>query len=109
MWVSWASSSGLRPLGFVLGFVLLLACVGGRLRIGDRIHHVADKSFERLILDELPVELREIFHGALCRLAERLVVGKARGMRGVGFRVLEGGVGGYLWRDIVANVPENAV
>ena len=75
----------------------------------QRIHHVADKTPERLVLDKLLVDLRVVFEEDLYHLAERLVVGHARRVRRVLLGVLIGLVGGDLRRDVVANPLPDAV
>ena len=45
----------------------------------ERIHHIADKPLERLVLDELLVDLGVVLEQELHHLAQRLVVGHARG------------------------------
>ena len=69
----------------------------------DREHHVADEPLERLVLDELLVDLGVVLQEVLHHLGQRLVVRHARGVRRVLPGVLIGRVGGDLGRDVVAD------
>ena len=73
------------------------------LRIRDRIHQVADKAFERLVLHELLVDLRVVLQQVLHHLGQCLVVRHTRGVRGVFLRILVGRVGGDFRRDVFAD------
>jgi hypothetical protein len=72
-------------------------------------HHVPDEPLERLVLYELPIDLRVVRQEVLHYPRQSLVVRHPRGVRGVLPRVLVCGVGRNLGRDVVADAPGDPI
>ena len=75
----------------------------------QRIHHVADEAPEGIVLDKLLVDLGVVLQEQLHHLAERNIVGHARGMRRVLLGVLVGLVGSDLWSDLLSYPARDSV